>query len=117
MNRVLLPLLPSLLVSACTLGPDFKTPAPPAVTSYAAKGDAAPPEDQHLLLDQKIEGDWWAGFQSPALNDVIKVALTDNQDVLSAKANMAEAEEQVNAAEGAFLPQVSLGGTAGYQKY
>jgi NodT family efflux transporter outer membrane factor (OMF) lipoprotein len=117
MKRVLLPLLSSLLVSACTLGPDYRTPAPPAVTSYAAKGDAAPPDDQHLLLDQKIEGDWWAGFQSPALNDVIKVALTDNQDVLSAKANMAEAEEQVNAAEGALLPQVSLGGAAGYQKY
>ena len=30
---------------------------------------------------------------------------------------MAEAEEQVNAAEGALLPQVSLGATAGYQKY
>jgi NodT family efflux transporter outer membrane factor (OMF) lipoprotein len=117
MNRTLLLLISGLLLSACTVGPDFKTPAPPAVTSFAAKGDAAPPDDQHLLLDQKIEGDWWAGFQSSALNDVIKVALTDNQDVLSAKANMAEAEEQVNAAEGALLPQVSLGGTAGYQKY
>ena len=117
MRHVLLPLASGLLLSACTVGPDFKTPAPPAVTNFAAKGDTAPPDDQHLLLDRKIEGDWWTAFQSPALNDVIKVALTDNQDVLAAKENMAEAEEQVNAAEGALLPQVSLGGTAGYQKY
>ena len=117
MKRALLPLLSGLLLSACTLGPDFKTPTPPAVTTYAAKDDTAPPDDQRLLLDRKIEGDWWAGFQSPALNDVIKLALKGNQDVLSAKASMAEAEEQVNAAEGALLPQVSLGGTAGYQKY
>jgi NodT family efflux transporter outer membrane factor (OMF) lipoprotein len=117
MNRALLLLVSGLLLSACTVGPDFKTPAPPAVMSFAAKGDAAPPDDQHLSMDKRIEGDWWAGFQSPTLNDVIKVALTDNQDVASAKANMAEAEEQVNAAEGALLPQVSLGGTAGYQKY
>ncbi len=117
MKRTLLPLLSGLLLSACTLGPDFKTPAPPVVTTFAAKGDTVPPDDQRLLLDRKIEGDWWAGFQSPALNDVIKLALKGNQDVLSAKASMAEAEEQVNAAEGALLPQVSLGGTAGYQKY
>src|ERR1700678_1590623 len=117
MRYGLLPLVSGLLLSACTVGPDFKPPAPPAVISFAAKGDAAPPDDPHLSLYKKIEGDWWGGFQSPTLNDVIKVALTDNQDVASAKANMAEAEEQVNAAEGALLPQVSLGGTAGYQKY
>jgi len=115
--RRTLPLLAGLLLSACTVGPDFKTPEPPRLGTYAAKGDAVPPDDQHLALDRKIEGDWWAGFRSPALNEVVSLALADNLDVAGAKARMAEAEEQVNAAEGALLPQVSLGAAAGYQKY
>ena len=117
MKRAAFSLLSALLVSACTVGPDFQTPAPPAVTSYAAKGDAGPPDDQRVALGQRIEGDWWAGFKSPALDGVIKQALSGNQDVEAARQRMAEAEEQVNAAEGALLPQVSLGGSAAYQKY
>jgi NodT family efflux transporter outer membrane factor (OMF) lipoprotein len=117
MKRATLSLLSALLVSACTVGPDFKTPAPPDVSTYAGKGDAAPPDDQKIALGQRIEGDWWTGFKSPSLDRVIKEALSGNQDVEAARQRMAEAEEQVNAAEGALLPQVSLGGTAGYQKY
>ncbi len=117
MKRAAFSLLSALLVSACTVGPDFQTPAPPAITSYAAKGDAGPPDDQRVALGQRIEGDWWAGFKSPALDGVIKQALSGNQDVEAARQRMAEAEEQVNAAEGALLPQVSLGGSAAYQKY
>jgi NodT family efflux transporter outer membrane factor (OMF) lipoprotein len=117
MTRAGFPLLSALLLSACTVGPDFQTPAPPQVAGYAAKGDAAPPDDQHVALGQRIEGDWWTGFRSPPLDGVIKEALSDNQDVDAARNRMAEAEEEVYAAEGALLPQVSLGATAGYQKY
>jgi NodT family efflux transporter outer membrane factor (OMF) lipoprotein len=117
MKHLTLLLLPGLLLSACTVGPDFKTPPPPAVSTFAAKGDAAPPADQHLLLGKRIDGDWWSDFHSARLDDVIAQALSGNQDVEAARARIAEAEENVNAAEGSLLPQVSLGGTAGRQKY
>jgi NodT family efflux transporter outer membrane factor (OMF) lipoprotein len=117
MKRAALPLLSALLVSACTVGPDFKAPQPPAISTYAAKGDAPAPDDQRVALGKQIQGDWWAGFQSAPLNDVVKLALAGNEDAEAAKERMAEAEEDVNAAEGALLPQVSLGTTAGYQKY
>jgi NodT family efflux transporter outer membrane factor (OMF) lipoprotein len=117
MKRASLSLISALLLSACTVGPDFKTPAPPAVSTYAAKGDATLPDDQRLALGRKIAGDWWAGFRSPPLDGVIRQALSANQDVEAARQRMAEAEEEVDAAEGALLPQVALGGTAGYQKY
>src|ERR1700743_1326745 len=116
MKRATLSLLSALLVSACTVGPDFKTPAPPDVSTFVAKGDAAAPDDQKIALGQRIEGDWWTGFNSPPLDGVIKEALSGNQDVEAARQRMAEAEEQVNAAEGALLPQVSLGGTAAKPK-
>ena len=99
------------------MGPDFQAPAPPAVTGYSAQGDAGPPADQRVALGARIEGDWWSAFRSQPLDGVIRQALTGNQDVEAARHRMAEAEEEVNAAEGALLPQVSLGATAGYQKY
>jgi NodT family efflux transporter outer membrane factor (OMF) lipoprotein len=107
----------ALGLCACTLGPDFVRPEIPAALTYAAKGDAPPPSDQHVSLGEKIEGDWWAGFRSAALNSVIRQAIADNHDIASAKARVAEAQEAVNAAEGALLPQVSLGATVARQKY
>ncbi len=117
MKRLALPLLSGLLLSGCTLGPDFKTPEPPKVSTYAAKGDAVAPGDQRVALGKAIEGNWWAGFRAPALDDTIRQALAGNLDIDEARNRMAEAEEQVNVAEGALLPQVSFGTTAGYQKY
>lgn len=117
MKRAVLPFLSTLLVSACTVGPDFKPPTPPEVSSFAAKGDAPAPDDQRVLLGKKVEGDWWAGFQSPSLSQTITLALAGNEDVEAARQRMAQAEEDVNAAEGGLLPQASLGGTTGYQKY
>ncbi len=117
MKQITLSLLSALLLSSCTLGPDFLVPAPPAATSYTSKTDAAPPDDQRIALGQRIQGDWWAGFQSPPLDGVIKEALSGNQDIEAARYRMAEAEEQVNVAHGALLPTVALNGTAGYQKY
>ena len=115
--RIPASLLAALIVSACTVGPDFQAPAPPQTANYSAKGDAGPPDDQRVTLGARIEGDWWNAFQSPSLDGVIKLALSGNQDVEAARHRMAAAEEEVNAAEGALLPQVSLGATAGYQKY
>jgi NodT family efflux transporter outer membrane factor (OMF) lipoprotein len=106
-----------LVLSACTVGPDFVVPQTPAAPTYAAKGDLPPPADQAVVPGRENDGDWWAGFHSPALDGVIRQALTDNNDIVSAKARVAEAREAMNAAEGALWPQVSLGATAGRQKY
>ena len=73
MNKTPLMALPlALLLGACMVGPDFKTPETQAAPTYAATGDAPLPADQLLALGKKIEGDWWAAFRSPALDSVIK---------------------------------------------
>lgn len=118
MNKTPLIALPlALLLGACMVGPDFKTPETQAAPTYAASGDTPLPADQQLALGKKIEGDWWAAFRSPALDAVIKQALADNQNIAAAKARVAAAQELVKSAGGALLPQVSVGGTMGYQKY
>ena len=79
--------------------------------------DAPPPSEQRLALGEKLEGDWWAQFHSAALDQLMRLALAGNQDIAAAKSRVAQAQEEVNAAHGALLPQVSLGATAGRQKY
>ncbi len=107
----------ALGLCACALGPDFVRPEIPAAPAYTAQGDAPLPPDQRVSLGKNIDGDWWAEFRSPQLDSVIRQAIADNHDIASAKARVAEAQEAVNVAEGAALPQVSLGATVGRQKY
>jgi NodT family efflux transporter outer membrane factor (OMF) lipoprotein len=118
MRKIPLQILPlTFVLCACTVGPDFVRPETQAAPTYAAKGDAPPSSDQQIAQGKKIEGDWWAAFQSPALDSVIRLAIADNRDIAAVKAQVAEAQEQVKAAEGALYPQVSLGASAGNQKY
>lgn len=118
MKRIFLLIIPlGLALCGCTVGPDFVLPDTHPAATYDAAGDAPSPADQRVVLGKKIEGDWWAGFHSPALDGVIKQAISDNLDIAAAKARVAQAEEAENAAEGALFPQVSLGATAGRQKY
>jgi NodT family efflux transporter outer membrane factor (OMF) lipoprotein len=104
------------VLCGCTLGPDFVPPETHARATYAAPGDL-PPSDQRIRLGEKIAGDWWEQFRSPALDRVVRQAIADNRDIAAARARVAEAREAVKAAAGALLPQASLGATAGRQKY
>src|ERR1700726_4045365 len=118
MNRAGLLALPcSLMVCACTVGPNFKAPEAPSAQTYAAPGDAPPPADQRVTLGAQIEGDWWAQFHSTSLNDLIQVAIDANQDIAAGKARIAQAQEEVTAAHAALLPSLTFGTTVGRQKY
>ena len=117
MRRPWFPVGLCMVLAACKVGPDFKTPAPPNAHSYSAPGDAPPPSDERIALGVQIEGDWWAQFHSAKLNDLIKQALDDNQDIAAAKARVAQAQEEVNAAQAALLPSLTFGTTVGRQKY
>ena len=107
----------ALSLAGCKVGPDFKAPAAPDTKSYAAPADAPPPADQRITLGAQIEGNWWAQFHSPALNELIKLGIDNNQDIASAKAHIDQAHEEVNAAHAALLPSLTFGATVGRQKY
>lgn len=107
----------AVLQSACTVGPNFQAPQPPQVSGYAAPGDTPLPSDQRISLGARIEGDWWSQFHCDALDSLIREALEHNQDIAAARARVAQAQEEVNAARATLLPSVTLGATAGRQKY
>jgi NodT family efflux transporter outer membrane factor (OMF) lipoprotein len=119
----LLPLV-ALAIAGCAVGPDFHRPAAPAADHYlpavppasapgAAAGQAAAATPPRLVPGGELAGVWWQLFQSAALQQAVEAALADSPTLAAATATLAEAEQQVAVARGAFWPRVS--GNAGAQ--
>jgi NodT family efflux transporter outer membrane factor (OMF) lipoprotein len=118
-------LLAPLLTSACAVGPNFKPPAAPPVSSYTQQQQpqttASTPgvpggEAQHFVAGADIPADWWTLFHSRALNDLIEQALARNADLKAAQAALLVAHENTLAQKGAYAPQVSAGATITREK-
>ena len=120
-----LALVASLLTSGCVVGPNFKPPAAPPVSTYnqqpqpqttvAAPGVPAG-NAQHLVSAADIPADWWTLFHSAALNDLIAQALAHNADLKAAQAALLVAHENTRAQRGAYAPQISAGAGITRQK-
>jgi len=96
------------LLSGCTVGPDFKAPPPPTVSSFTAE----PAKDATGLgwrSGEDIAQDWWTVFRSPQLDALIKESFDHNPDLKAAQAALRVAMENVKAQQGAFYPSVGLG--------
>jgi len=117
-------LVAPLLTTGCVVGPNFKTPAAPPVSTYRAEPPqttAATPgvpggEAQHFIGGADIPADWWTLFHSKALNILIEQALANNADLKAAQAALRVAHENVRAQKGAYAPQVSAGASITRQK-
>src|SRR6185312_1125397 len=114
----------SLVLAGCAAGPDFKPPAPPAVSDYtahplmptAATPGVAGGDAQNFQRGGDIPGDWWTLFHSQPLDALIARALQNNHDLKAAQAALQAAHEDVLAQRGAFLPAVSAGFNASREK-
>jgi len=118
-----LPLL-LLVAGGCAVGPNFKKPAAPAVSSYTAGPLSTTVEStnvvggnaQRFASGADIAGDWWTLFHSKPLNDLIEESLSNNPDLKAAQAALTVARENVLAQRGAFFPNVSASFSANRQK-
>jgi len=108
-------ILGSAIVAGCAVGPNFKKPAAPEITSYAAQPAAttastpgvAGGEAQRFSRGGDISADWWTLFHSAPLNELIEQSLTKNPDLEAAQAALSVAREGVLAQRGVYFPSVS----------
>jgi NodT family efflux transporter outer membrane factor (OMF) lipoprotein len=103
-RRAALVALP-LLVTACSVGPDYVTPTVPtpiAVTYKEIKG-----WKQAQPNDTVTRGKWWEIYHDPQLNALEDQVDISNQNVLQAEAQFREAAAAVKVARAAFLPTVT----------
>jgi NodT family efflux transporter outer membrane factor (OMF) lipoprotein len=120
------------LLAGCAVGPDFHQPPPPKTDEYYHPDDgnssaddqttqtgkeagaaAAKAESNALQVGAELPGQWWQLFKSPVLDETLKLALSGSPTLAEATATLAQAREQVLAAQGAFYPHAS--GSAGVQ--
>jgi multidrug efflux system outer membrane protein len=103
--RTLFPLLALMLIGGCALGPNYKRPA------------VDTPDNHRFATTETTNsfGDlpWWEVFKDPALQDLIRTAVTNNYDLKQAVARVEQARQLVNVARAQLLPQVGYAGDIG----
>ena len=112
------------LLAGCTVGPDFKKPAPPQVSGYEQQpqpeatttANVHGGEAQRFVSGLDIPGEWWTLYHSEPLNAIIENALRANPSLQEAQATLTEAQAQLHAGEGALLPTVSASASTTREK-
>ncbi|HWI18731.1 MAG TPA: TolC family protein, partial [Vicinamibacterales bacterium] len=101
LGTVMLVLSP--LLGGCFVGadrPDAGLEIPPAYTSGSRNTQAALPSV-----------DWWRGFRSKQLTDLVEESLTSNLDIAAAVARIVQADANARVSGSALLPVVGLNGS------
>src|SRR3954467_15029515 len=95
----------ALVLAACTVGPNYRPPAPAALsvpdTYYRRPAEAAPADLAR----------WWERFDDPLLTRLIDEATAGNLDLAAASARLTQAREALIQARAGLLP--SVGASAG----
>ena len=98
-----------LVLTACSVGPAYKRPDIPPPAEWRE----APPGGHDGIWPN---ADWWHGFGSQTLDDLIAEAQRSNDDLAAAIARVEEADAQARIAGAALLPSVDLGADATRQR-
>jgi len=105
-----------LTLAGCAVGPNYKRPAvsapagfrDPSSVAELRSGDATNTISTNSFADLP----WWGVFKDPVLQDLIRVALTNNYDLRIILTRVDQARALQMQARSQFLPQVGYVGEA-----
>jgi outer membrane protein, multidrug efflux system len=103
MAHSVLALVIALLLSGCTLGPDYLRPNFLIPNSH--RGSVTPAQAESLA-----DIPWWELFNDPVLQQLTREAIANNYDLREAAARVEEARAQVGVARSFLYPQVNANG-------
>jgi len=99
-----------LMISGCSVGPDYKRPDAPVPSSFKElKGWR-----QALPRDQEIRTKWWEAFGDPILNSLAQQVNVSNQSIALAESQYRQAQALVQLARANYFP--TLGAGAAYTR-
>jgi multidrug efflux system outer membrane protein len=93
---------------ACSLGPHYKRPDVPPPTAWR--------DTQGEPAAAWPSSEWWRGFNSSTLDDLMAQAQSANDDIAAAIARIRQADAQARIAGAALLPSVALDGDGTRQR-
>ncbi|HKA59304.1 MAG TPA: efflux transporter outer membrane subunit [Gemmatimonadales bacterium] len=96
----------ALVVAACAVGPNFKTPVT-AVPAHWRDSTISPQDSSYANLA------WWEVLGDTTLQQLVRVALRENRDLHIALANVNEARARLGIQRLEFLPQINVSGAGG----
>ena len=91
--------------SGCAVGPDYKRPSVVAPETFRF--------GTNPTTNSLGELPWWEVFKDPTLQELIRVALTNNYDLKQAVARVEQARNVAVLARAPLLPQVGYSGGVG----
>jgi multidrug efflux system outer membrane protein len=105
LSRMGLILGASLAFSGCAVGPDFQRPE-------SALPDQYDEAIETTAAASPVNPEWWTLFEDEELNQLITLALANNQDLQAAVARMEAAEAAAREAGADYFPNVDLSGNS-----
>lgn len=100
-------LLGMVLLSACSVGPNYRPKSAAELGIPDQWSVTAPPSSEDLTR-------WWRNFDDPVLGQLVEQAAAANLDVVQAVARLRQARESLVASRSELFPGVS--GSAGYSR-
>ena len=102
----------AMLLVGCSVGPTYKRPdIPPPAQWHETAGDANAAKSSVWP-----DAEWWHGFGSTTLDELISEAERNNDDLAGAIARVQEADQQARIAGAALLPSLDAGMNASRQR-
>jgi NodT family efflux transporter outer membrane factor (OMF) lipoprotein len=93
----------TLALAACAVGPNYRAPQTP--TGAGAPFVSATPA---IAAADQPPADWWRLYNDPTLDSLVQEALTENQDLKVAAANLLKASGVLAQARAGLFPTTQL---------
>jgi len=101
----------SLVLSACTMGPDFHRPTMNTPASWGPE-----PQSASQTYAGAVDTHWWQNFHDPELTSLTSRLGKQNLSLQIAAERISEARSQMRAAASAGLPQANWSGSYAYRQ-
>ena len=97
----------TLMLSGCTVGPDYKRPELSVSEQWKAQTGGEFAEAVDLVRDQQINPiQWWDQFADPTLSALLAYAGQQNLSLQSAALRIYQARAQLGISDASLLPTV-----------
>jgi multidrug efflux system outer membrane protein len=95
----------AMVLTGCTVGPNYQRPAVPAPVAFRAP-EPLPADQAASLADLK----WFEVFKDPALQELVRTGLAQNYDLRDAVTRVAQARANLGITRSNQFPQVGAEG-------
>ena len=108
----------TLLVSGCTVGPNYHRPTAPAAPAFKESAVVPPPDlpdggwKQVTPNDSTIRANWWEIYQDPQLDKLEQQVAVSNQTLKASYEQYMQARAAIQASRAQYYPTVTVGPSA-----